>query len=96
MEVGDTGGGVGEGSPLLERGDDVDEDRGFEVERRAGRRQQTMANPGTTIVGDPVDWAGGGVGEDLFEGFEDGEADLAFVGGGGAGAYAVSWKLGDE
>jgi len=55
-----------------------------------------VANPGTTIVGDPVDWAGGGVEEDLFEGFEDGEADLAFVGGGGAGAYAVSWELGDE
>ena len=31
MEVGDAGGGVGEGAPLLEGGDDVDEDCGAEV-----------------------------------------------------------------
>ena len=55
-----------------------------------------MADAGAAVVGDPVDWAGGGVGEDFFESFEDREADLAFVGGGGAGAYAVAWEFGDE
>ena len=96
MEVGDAGGGVGESAPLLERGNDVDEDRGLEVWRRAGRGQEAVADAGAAVVGDPVDWAGGGVGEDFLESFEDREADFAFVGGGGAGAYAVAWELRDE
>lgn len=96
MEVGDAGGGVSECTPLLERGHDVDEDRGLDARRRAGRCQEAVTDAGAAVVGDPVDWAGGGVGEDLFESFEDREADLAFVGGGGAGAYAVAWEFGDE
>ena len=96
MEVRDAGGGVGESAPLLERGHDVDEDRGFDVWGRAGRCQEAVADAGAAVVGDPVDWACGGVGEDFLESFEDGEADLAFVGGGGAGAYAVAWEFGDE
>ena len=55
-----------------------------------------MADAGAAVVGDPVDWTGGGVGEDLFESLEDREADVAFVGGGGAGAYAVAWEFRDE
>jgi hypothetical protein len=49
-------------------------------------------------VGDPVDWAAGVFREDLLEGFEDGEADLAFVEASPwwEGAYAVAWELGDE
>lgn len=96
MEVGDAGGGMSESAPLLERGHDVDEDRGLEVWRRAGRGQEAVADAGAAVVGDPVDWTGGGVGEDLFESLEDREADVAFVGGGGAGAYAVAWEFRDE
>lgn len=58
-----------------------------------------MADAGAAVVGDPVDWASCGVGEDFFEGFEDGEAGLAFVCSSGVGresAYAVAWELGDE
>lgn len=58
--------------------------------------QMAVADAGAAVVGDPVDWAGGGVGEDFFESFEDREADFAFVGGGGAGAYAVAWEFWDE
>lgn len=96
VKVGDAGGGVGEGAPLLERGHDIDEDRGLEVWRRAGRGEEAVADAGATVVGDPVDWTGRGVGEDFFESFEDREADLAFIGGGGAGAYAVAWEFRDE
>lgn len=96
MEVRDAGGGVSKCTPLLEGGHDVDEDRGFDIWRRAGRCQEAVPDAGAAVVGDPVDWAVGGVGEDFFESFEDGEADLAFVGGGGAGAYAVAWEFGDE
>jgi len=96
VEVRNVGGGVSEGAPLLERGHDVDEDRGLDVWGRAGRCQEAVTDAGTSIVGDPVDWAGGGVREDLFESFEDREADLAFIGGGRAGAYAVAWQLWDE
>jgi hypothetical protein len=96
VEVRDAGGWVGESAPLLERGHDVDEDCGFDACGRAGRGQEAVADAGAAVVGDPVDWAGGGVGEDAFEGFQDGEADLAFVGAFGEGAYAVAWELGDE
>lgn len=96
MEIRDAGGGVSESAPLLERGHDVDEDRGLEVWRRAGRCQKAVADAGAAVVGYPVDWAGGGVGEHFFESFEDGEADFTFVGGGGAGAYAVAWEFWDE
>lgn len=96
MEIRDAGSGVGESAPLLERGHDVDEDRGLEGWGRAGRGQEAVADAGAAVVGDPVDWAGGGVGEDFFESFEDRKADLAFVGGGGAGAYAVAWEFWDE
>lgn len=54
-----------------------------------------MADAGAAVVGDPVDWAGGGVGEDFFEGFQDGEADFTFVDAFGERAYAVTWELGD-
>lgn len=96
MEVSDAGGGVGEGTPLLERGYDVNEDGGFDVFRRAGRGQEAVADTRAAVVRDPVDWAGGGVGVDFLEGFEDGEADFAFVGGFGEGAYAVAGELWDE
>ena len=96
MEICNTGGGVGESAPLLERGHDVDEDRGLDARRRAGRCQEAVTDAGAAIVRDPVDWASGGVREDFFESFEDREADLAFVGGGGAGAYAVAWEFRDE
>jgi hypothetical protein len=71
---------------LFERGHDVDEDRGFDIWRRAGRGKQPVADACSAVVGDPVDWTCCGVGEDFLESFEDGEADLAFVGGRRAGA----------
>lgn len=40
-----------------------------------------MADAGAAVVGDPVDFAGGGVGQDLGEGFEDCICGLALVGG---------------
>ena len=55
-----------------------------------------MTDAGAAVVGDPVDWAVCGVGKDLGEGFEDGKADLAFVGAGGAGREAVAWEFGNE
>jgi hypothetical protein len=55
-----------------------------------------VADSRAAVVGDPVDWAVGVFGEDLLEGFEDGEADLAFIGTAGQAAYAVAWELGDE
>jgi len=55
-----------------------------------------VADAGAAVVGDPVDWAGCGVFEDLGEGFEDGEADLAFVGGGWARGETVAWEFGNE
>jgi len=55
-----------------------------------------VANAGAAVVGDPVDWTGGSVWYDFLEGFDDGEADLAFVGGGWEGAYAVAREFGDE
>lgn len=96
MEVRDAGLGFRERAPLLECGHDVDEDCGFDACGWAGGGEEAVTDAGAAVVRDPVDLAGGGVGENAFEGFEDGEADLAFVGAFGEGAYAVAWELGDE
>jgi hypothetical protein len=96
VEIGDTGLRGGESAPLLESRHDVHEDSGFEAGRGRGSREQAVADSRAAVVGDPVDWAGGVLGEDLLEGFEDGEADLAFVGAAGEAAYSVAGELGDE
>jgi hypothetical protein len=96
VEIRNTGLRGGESAPLLERRDDVDEDGGFDACGRCGSCEQAVADSRAAVVGDPVDWAGGGLGEDLLEGFEDGEADLAFVGAAGRAAYAVAGELGGE
>lgn len=54
-----------------------------------------MADASAAVVGDPVNWAGGGVGNDFLESLEDGEADSAFVEGGSfrVEAYAIAWQF---
>ena len=96
MEVRGAGGWVGESAPLLERGHDVHEYRGFDVWRRAGSCEKAMANSSAAVVGDPVDGTLGGVWDDFLEGLNDGEANLAFVGSGWKAAYAVARELGDK
>lgn len=49
---------MGECAPLLERGDDVYEDCGFEVRGGRGGGQEAVADAGTAVVGDPVDRSG--------------------------------------
>lgn len=96
MEVRGASGWVGESAPLLKRGHDVHEYRGFDVWRWAGSREEAVADSSAAVVGYPVDGTVGGVWDDFLEDFDDGEADLAFIGGGWEGAYAVAWELGDE
>jgi hypothetical protein len=99
VEIRYTGLRGGERAPLLERGHDVDEDGGFDARGWRGGCEQAVADSRAAVVGDPVDWAAGFgfvLGEDLLEGFEDGEPDLAFVEAAGRAANAVAGELGDE
>jgi hypothetical protein len=101
VEIRYTGLRGGERAPLLERGHDVDEDGGFDARGWRGGCEQAVADSRAAVVGDPVDWAAGFgfvLGEDLLEGFEDGEPDLAFVEAATAreAANAVAGELGDE
>lgn len=99
MEVGNAGRGIGESAPLRKCRYDVDEDRGFDVWRWSWCGEEAVAYARAAVVADPVDVARCGVGEDLGEGFEDGEADFTLVEPGhcgGLSAYAVAWEFRDE
>lgn len=86
--------GIGEGAPLLEGGDDVDEDGGADVVRGVVVDYEAVADASASVVAAP-DYGACGA-EDGLQGFHDEVSDGALVVLGGKGGEAVAWQLDHE